>query len=80
MKSCTRVTGRVQFGAHHLKKHIGRLWIPKCDESGLILREIANAAAAAAQGAQAVLSGRQSHANLVCRGPWMPPPPLESDA
>ena len=51
----TPLMSQGQFGGRNLKKHIWRLPIPEYDESDPLHREIAEAAAEAAQGAEAVL-------------------------
>ena len=66
MKSCSRLRGRSQFGASRVQEHIWRLPVPEYDESDLLHREIANAAAGAAQGAEDVL--RDVHAQCAAQG------------
>ena len=56
----TPLMSQGQFGGRNLKKHIWRLPIPEYDESDPLHREIANAAVAAAQGAEAVLRDVQA--------------------
>ena len=56
----TPLMSQGQFGGRNLKKHIWRLPIPEYDESDPLHREIANAAVAAAQGAEAVLRDVQT--------------------